>query len=356
MANFTTYGDILKSMENNFSTFCIAGTSSGDGKTTVTLALLRALYNRGLNTQPFKCGPDYIDPTFHNKACKKHSRNLDCWMMGAEAVKKSFARGSANMDCSVIEGVMGLFDSSKPGSLSGSTAETAIELNVPVILTINARGMAGSIAAMVKGYTEFCKDINVIGVIANRVGSENHASLLREALEAANLPPLLGYLPRNEDFVLPERHLGLVPFIENEKSGEWFDMLAFEAEKCFDIDKILELTQKPRPVAASIENSECKVRLAIAQDQAFHFYYEDNLDILRNCGFELVAFSPILDTELPGNIGGIYFGGGFPEVFASELSANESMRRQISDFAEAGGSIYAEVWWIYVSHGVSDGC
>lgn len=214
MANFTISGDILTSMENKFSTFCIAGTSSGDGKTTVTLALLRALYNRGLKAQPFKCGPDYIDPTFHNKACHRKSRNLDCWIMGKEAVKKSFARGSENTDCSIIEGVMGLYDSSRPGSLSGSTAETAMELNAPVILTINAKGMAGSIAAMVKGYSEFHKNINVIGVIANRIGSENHAALLKEALEAAKLPPLLGYLPRNDKFVLPERHLGLVPFIK----------------------------------------------------------------------------------------------------------------------------------------------
>ncbi len=355
MANSTISVDILINMGNKFSTFCIAGTSSCDGKTTVTLALLRALYNRGLKAQPFKCGPDYIDPTFHNKACHRKSRNLDCWIMGKNAVKSSFARGSENMDCSIIEGVMGLYDSSRPGLLSGSTAETAIELNVPVILTINAKGMAGSIAATVKGYSEFCQDINVTGVIANRVGSANHAALLKEALEAAKLPPLLGYLPRNEKFALPERHLGLVPFIENEKSDEWFDMLAEEAEKNIDIDKILELTKIPAPKVSALENKKGTVRLAVAYDQAFQFYYEDNFDILRNSGFELVKFSPLNDSKLPENISGIYFGGGFPEVFARELEDNKSMREKIKDFAKSGGNIYAECGgFMYLTESLKD--
>ena len=345
----------MRSTVNKLSAFCIAGTSSGDGKTTVTLALLRALYNRGMKVQPFKCGPDYIDPTFHNKACQRHSRNLDCWMMGKDAVKKSFAHGVADMDVGVLEGVMGLYDSSRPGTLSGSTAETAITLGVPVILTINAKGMAGSIAAMVKGYCDFCPDINIIGVIANRVGSANHASLLREDLELAGLPPLLGYLMRNEKFTLPERHLGLVPFIEHEKSTAWFDLLAAEAETCFDFDRILELTncQSAQIVRPVIETP--LIKLGIAYDRAFHFYYEDNLDILRNCGFELVKFSPISDKELPDDIKGIYLGGGFPEIFAAELEQNRSMRASIKAFANAGGAIYAECGgFMYLTESLKD--
>lgn len=340
---------------SGFSALCIAGTSSGDGKTTVTLALLRALVRRKLTVQPFKCGPDYIDPTFHNIAAHRYSRNLDCWMMGAEQVEKSFASGIADVDCAVIEGVMGMFDSAAPGSLEGSTAEVAVLLDVPVILTVNCRGMAGSIAAIVKGYTEFCDKVKVIGVIANMTGSETHAAILRRALELANLPPLLGWLPRNEKWALPERHLGLVPFIENEKSDEWFEQLGEAAEQYFDIDRILALcrTEKIKPPQKA--SYPAKLRLAVAEDEAFHFYYQDNLDILRENGFELVNFSPIHDPRLPDNIQGIYLGGGFPEVFAAELEQNSGMRQAIKDFAANGGAIYAECGgFMYLTEKLTD--
>jgi cobyrinic acid a,c-diamide synthase len=340
---------------NGFSALCIAGTSSGDGKTTVTLALLRALVKRKLNVQPFKCGPDYIDPTFHNIAAHRHSRNLDCWMMGAEQVKRSFAGGITEADCAVIEGVMGMFDSAAPGSLEGSTAEVASLLDVPVILTVNCRGMAGSIAAIVKGYTEFCDKVKVVGVIANMTGSETHAAILRRALELANLPPLLGYLPRNEHWALPERHLGLVPFIENEKSDEWFEQLGQAAEQYFDIDWILALCRMEKIATQPKTSHPAGARLAIARDEAFHFYYQDNLDILRENGFELVDFSPIHDLLLPDNIQGIYLGGGFPEVFAAGLEENSSMRQAIKNFAGNGGAIYAECGgFMYLTERLTD--
>ena len=340
---------------SEFSAVCIAGTSSGDGKTTVTLALLRALTRRKLTVQPFKCGPDYIDPTFHNIAAHRHSRNLDCWMMGREQVKKSFAAGAADTDCAVIEGVMGMFDSAAPGSLEGSTAEVATLLDVPVILTVNCRGMAGSIAAIVKGYAEFCDKVKVIGVIANMVGSEKHAEILRRALELANLPSLLGYLPRNEKWTLPERHLGLVPFIENEKSDEWFEELGTAAEKYFEIDKILALCVKAKSAPPHRAPRPVEVRLAVAKDEAFHFYYQDNLDILRENGFELVEFSPIRDRQLPDNINGIYLGGGFPEVFAAELEQNSRMRQAVKDFARNGGAVYAECGgFMYLTEKLTD--
>ncbi len=342
-------------MTTGFSALCIAGTSSGDGKTTVTLALLRALVKRKLAVQPFKCGPDYIDPTFHNIAAHRHSRNLDCWMMGAEQVKQSFANGIIDTDCAVIEGVMGMFDSAAPGSLEGSTAEIAALLEVPVILTVNCRGMAGSIAAIVKGYTEFCDNVKVIGVIANMVGSETHAAILRQALELAKLPPLLGYLPRNEKWALPERHLGLVPFIENEKSDEWFEQLGEAAEKYFDIDHIVELCRMAKIQPAPKTLLPAKARLAIAMDEAFHFYYQDNLDILQENGFELINFSPIHDERLPDNIQGIYLGGGFPEVFAAELERNTRMRQALKDFAGNGGIIYAECGgFMYLTEKLTD--
>ncbi len=333
-------------MADKFSSFCIGGTSSGDGKTTIAIALLRALRNRGLNVQPFKCGPDYIDPTFHRIASVRSSRNLDGWMMGPDAVRNSFAQGCRNADCAVIEGVMGLFDSSAPGSYEGSTAQIAELTGSQVVLTINARGMANSIAAMVKGYCEFNPALKIAGVIANKVGSENHANILRESLKLAGLPPLLGYLPRNEDWQLPERHLGLVPFLENEKSEDWFNELAEAAEKCFDIDLLLQLTSETRPEAEAASGFDRpKLRLGLALDQAFHFYYRDNLEILEDRGFELVPFSPIKDTALPPGCDALYIGGGFPEEFAAELAANQAMRHAIKVFpgtilAECGGYMY----------------
>ena len=328
---------------SNFPAFCVAGTGLGDGKTTVTLALLRALARRGKKVQPFKCGPDYIDPAFHNIASGQLSRNLDGWMMGTEQVKKSFAAASTGKDCAVVEGVMGLFDSSRPGTLEGSTAEISLIAGLPVVLVVNARGMAGSIAAMVKGYAEFHPELKVIGVIANKVGSDSHAKILKEALASAEMPPLLGYLKRNDKWILPERHLGLVPFTENKKTQEWFDALASEAEKYFEIDKILDLSRIIHPTIPEVEKSaKTGARLALARDKAFHFYYEDNLDMLRENGVELIEFSPLRDQSLPENIGGIYIGGGFPECFAGELESNQTMRKAIREFADRGGIVYAE--------------
>ncbi|MDD5727424.1 MAG: cobyrinate a,c-diamide synthase [Victivallales bacterium] len=333
-------------MKSDFNSFCIAGTSSGDGKTLVTLALLRALSRRGLKVQPFKCGPDYIDPTFHRIACKRQGRNLDAWMMGSEAVRTSFSSACADADCAVIEGVMGLFDGAAPDSPEGSTAQIATLTGSGVILTVNARGMSGSIAALVKGYSEFDSHTRVIGIIANRVGSAKHAELLATALQAANLPPLLGFLPRNSAWELPERHLGLVPFTENSKQEAWFDSLAAAAEEYFDIDEILRLSCISRPVEIKHRfERRPKFRIGVAMDKAFHFYYADNLELLERRGFEPVPFSPLTDRTLPENCVALYIGGGFPEEFAPELADNMRMRRAIKAFkgtvlAECGGYMY----------------
>lgn len=327
---------------NSFAAFCIAGTSSGDGKTTLTLALLRALRRRQIKVQPFKCGPDYIDPTFHQVAAGCASRNLDLWMMGENEVMNSFAVNSADADCAVVEGVMGMFDGASPVTLAGSTAETALVLHLPVILTVNAKGTAGSIAALVKGFVDFCPGITIIGVIANRVNSEAHAAILSEALAAHHLPPLLGRLPDTPEWALPERHLGLVPFAENEKSEPWFEKLADAAEQYLDLDRILKLAAMPRIAVEIPPLPPPSVRLGVALDEVFHFYYADNLDILRRSGIELIEFSPLHDTVLPENLNGIYLGGGFPEMFAGELAENSAMRRAIKTFADNGGAVYAE--------------
>jgi cobyrinic acid a,c-diamide synthase len=329
--------------KKRINAFCIAGTSSGSGKTTVSLALMRALRRRNLALKVFKCGPDYIDPTYHNKAAGVVSRNLDCWIMGEQEVRRAFFESISNdCDCAVIEGVMGLYDASRPDTIHGSTAEISIMLKVPVILTVNAKGMAGSIAAVVKGYAEFHPEINIIGVIANQVGSEKHAELLKSALESASLPPLVGFLPKNSEFTLPERHLGLVPSEENKNPEIWFDKLADAAEAYFDFDLIFRLSEYSfRVVQSMAEKREKMFTVAIARDKAFSFYYEDNLDILKQSGFNLIEFSPLDDSSVP-EADMLYLGGGFPEIFAEKLAANVSMRKSVKEFADSGKIVFAE--------------
>lgn len=334
---------------DQLSAMCIAAAQSGSGKTTLTLALLRALKRRGLKVQPFKCGPDYIDPTFHKQAAGVNSINLDTWMMKEEGVKESWAFHTKRSEVGVVEGVMGLFDGRVPGELVGSTADCARLLELPVILVVDAKGMAGSIAALVAGYTNFHPAVRIVGIIANKVGSSRHADILRTALKKANLPPLLGALLKSDDWVLPERHLGLVPFLENKKSDLWFNKLADVAEEQIDIDKLLNAChfQRNKAATAEVKNLSPDVKrngkvVAVAMDKAFHFYYQDNFRFLKEHGYQLVEFSPINDTALPKNIDILYLGGGYPEVFAKELSGNQSMRSSIAAYAEKGGTIYAE--------------
>jgi cobyrinic acid a,c-diamide synthase len=343
--NISIDGAKVCGAKERFSAFCIAATNSGSGKTTITLALLRALKRRGLKVQPFKCGPDYIDPGFHQQAAGRESINLDTWMMSEKGVKESFSRSCLDRKIAVVEGVMGLFDGFSASSLVGSSADCARLLNLPVILVVNAKGMAGSIAPLVKGFCEFNDEVKIAAVIANNVGSESHTKILRDALEYADLPPLLGGLPKNPEWQLQERHLGLTPFLENEKSSAWFENLADAVEKFINVDKLLELTeimQPELPQSSSQPVSDKKVRLALARDSAFHFYYPDNLYLLRQAGFEIVEFSPLTDKKLPEGCRMVMLGGGFPEMFAAELTANHEMRQAIKGFADNDGFIYAE--------------
>ncbi len=333
----------MQKKSKQFSAFCIAGTQSGSGKTTVTLAIISALSARGLKVGPFKCGPDYIDTAYHQQASARKCVNLDTWMMGVNAVLNSFATAANDADISVVEGVMGLFDGIDAKSCEGSTAHIAKILQLPVILVVNAHGMGASIAPIVKGFCEFRKYPKIMGVIANNVGSPNHVKLLSEALSCENLAPLLGTLPRNSDFIIPERHLGLLPSCENRKNKDYFNCLAKSAEENIDIDKILKLSkfEKPRLPAKKTLKKRSSI-LALAKDEAFNFYYPDNLQWLREMGFEIVEFSPLRDKSLPDNTDIVYMGGGFPEIFAKELSENCEIRSSINKFATNGGRIYAE--------------
>ncbi|MBQ7694541.1 MAG: cobyrinate a,c-diamide synthase [Lentisphaeria bacterium] len=324
----------------DFSQFMIAGTGSGSGKTTLTLGLLRALRRRGLRPAPFKCGPDYIDPLFHRQAAGRVSRNLDTFF-GSENVYAPHVREA---DVAVVEGVMGLFDGIFPGKLQGSCAEIARNLHLPVLLTVNARGISGSVAPLVKGFAEWEKDVRIAGVIADNVGSPRHAELLRDSLEAAGLPPLIGFLERNERWQLPERHLGLSL---HELSDAFLDSLAESLEKTLDFELLLSLTRAPRPESAPAPLPVPRLRLGVAMDEAFCFYYEANFDALRRAGVEIVPFSPLRDRELPPRLNGIYLGGGYPELFPEELGGNRVLRDALREFArshlvygECGGYLY----------------
>lgn len=326
--------------------FLLAAPKSGEGKTTVAVALMRALKNRGLAVQPFKCGPDYIDPGFHAAAAGRPSFNLDTWMMGKNGVRKLWAALCREADCGIAEGAMGLFDSIRPGDAAGSAADCASALHLPVILVFNARGMAWSVAALVGGFQRKANDmgVRIAGVIANNAGSARHKEILAQALEKEGLPPLLGALPRNREFALPERQLGLVPQEEACLSEEWLDALAKSAEDNIDIERILSLTQclRPQALPSPAPAGQSLGRMGIAKDKAFCFYYRENEAVLRQKGWELVPFSPLKDKALPEKLDAIYLGGGYPEVFAEELSENTAMRSAIRDFAAKGGEIYAE--------------
>jgi cobyrinic acid a,c-diamide synthase len=320
----------------------IAGDRSGVGKTTVTLALLAALRQRRQQVQSFKVGPDYIDPMFHTYITGRACRNLDPILTSEDYVQQCFARHSQGMPYALIEGVMGLFDGALGTSDVGSTAHVARLLKIPVVLVLNCSSISRSIAAIVHGFCTFDLRVRVAGVILNQVGSDRHLELLSQALEPLNLL-ILGVLRRQDNITIPDRHLGLVPTAELSQLNAIVERLAHLGETCFDWSKLLPLLEcekqnnEPEPAPPT-----AKIRLAIAQDKAFSFYYADNLTILQQLGAELVSWSPLRDRTLPEGIQGLYFGGGFPEVFAAELAENSSAQQAVKSSILAGIPTYAE--------------
>lgn len=329
-------------MNSDFlSAFLLGGVNSGSGKTTLAAALLRALRRRGIDVAPFKCGPDYIDPSFHRQAAGRASFNLDpCFHAGA-ALRSAFARSAATADAAVVEGVMGLFDGTCPGTRAGSSAEIAARLGLPVVLVVNARGISGSIAPLVKGFCEWDPEVRIAGVIADFTGSARHGQLLADALRTAGLPPLLGRFDRNEAWRLPERHLGLTT---GTLDDALLDRMADAAEESIDLDRLLELARIPRPavVVSVAAQATSGLRLGVAQDEAFHFYYEENFELLRERGVELVFFSPLHDRDLPPELDGLWFGGGYPELFAETLAENDAMLDAVRSFAASGRVVWGE--------------
>jgi cobyrinic acid a,c-diamide synthase len=311
----------------------IAGTHSGVGKTTVTLGLMAALKRRGLKVQPFKVGPDFIDPSHHTAICDRPSRNLDPFMMGLDGVKRSFCSGIVGADVAVVEGVMGLYDG-MDASETGSTAQVAKTLGIPVLLVLNVHGMSRSAAAVELGFVAFDPAVNVAGTVLNRVGSERHLSMLRSSLRL----PIIGAMPRSRQIEMKSRHLGLEMSFETKHD---LGALASLVEENADLDRILELTCTcdPCPDSKPESTPEGSVRIGVALDEAFCFYYQENLYELRRRGAELVFFSPIHD-DLP-DVDGLYIGGGYPELHAESLERGAA-RMQIKHASEDGMPIYGE--------------
>lgn len=324
----------------------ISGTHSGAGKTTLTTGVLRALYNRGLKVQPFKSGPDYIDPAFHSFVVSRASRNLDVWMLGEETTKDLFIKNAKNADISVIEGVMGLYDGLGTEKDMGSTAHLSKVLGAPVILVVDGSGMSSSAAAIVTGYAKYDEDVNIAGVILNNMHGQKHYDLLRQAIERDTGIPCVGYLNKNSAISLKSRHLGLVPSGEVDALDSKLNEVASMVTETVDLDKIIDIAKSAEAMDEkdlSVQAvTDKKVRIAIAKDRAFNFYYQDSLDLIEDLGGQLVPFSPVNDQALPENIGGIILGGGFPEVFAEEISQNVSMKNAILKAARSGMPIYAE--------------
>jgi cobyrinic acid a,c-diamide synthase len=321
----------------------IAGTQSGVGKTTITLGLIAALRRRGLTVQPFKVGPDFIDPGHHTRAAGRVCRNLDGWMLRQEDNLALFRGQAREADLAVVEGVMGLFDGYDGLSEAGSTAQMAKWLGLPVLLVVDSRSMARSAAALVHGFATFDPALALAGVIFNRVAGAGHLQYLQQALGQLKGIKCFGGLPREADLAIPERHLGLFTAEDHPLEDRRLEHLAAVLAEHLDLEGLLaslpELTIPRETPGAGVPPY---VRLGVARDQAFCFYYPENLELLAHFGAELVPFSPLRDRELPGNLHGLYLGGGYPELSAGQLAANAGMKQSIAALAERGLPIYAE--------------
>ncbi len=365
----------------------IAGERSGVGKTTVTLALLSSLAGKNAKVQSFKVGPDYIDPMFHQRVTGLACRNLDPVLTSEAYVQQCFSRHVQDVDYALVEGVMGLFDGASGRDDWASTAHVARLLQLPILLVLDCSRLSRSVAAIAHGYRSFDKRIQLAGVVLNRVGSDRHLQLLQDALEPLHLP-ILGVLRRQDNITIPDRHLGLVPTAEMPNLDALIDRLTQLGDSYFDWERLLPLLTPPYPplprggeqeelpfplltppypplsrggeqeqadfpvppltkgglggVQRVEGETKTPIRIAIARDRAFSFYYQDNLDILQQLGADLVFWSPLTDTALPENIQGLYFGGGFPEVFAQQLAENTSARDAVHTAILTGMPTYAE--------------
>ncbi|WP_369257451.1 cobyrinate a,c-diamide synthase [Streptomyces sp. R35] len=325
----------------------IAAPSSGSGKTTVATGLMAAFASRGLAVSPHKVGPDYIDPGYHALATGRVGRNLDAYLCGAELISPLFAHGARGCDLAVVEGVMGLFDGAAGQGELASTAHVAKLLRAPVVLVVDASSQSRSVAALVHGFASWDPGVRVAGVILNKVGSERHEQMLREALDESGVP-VLGVLRRAAQVDTPSRHLGLVPVAERRAEAvEAVAALAEQVRRGCDLDALLALARSAPalpedpwepPSGAAGEHPV----VAVAGGAAFTFSYAEHAELLAAAGAEVVPFDPLRDEQLPDGTAGLVIGGGFPEVYAPELSANEPLRKAVADLALGGAPVAAE--------------
>lgn len=338
----------------------LAAPSSGSGKTMITCGILQSFVNRGLSPASFKCGPDYIDPMFHTKVIGARARNLDTFFTDEAVTRYLFAKTAVNAGVSVLEGVMGIFDGLGGTSPRASSYDLASVTDTPVILVVNARGMSLSVIPMILGYLEYQKRLGkqvIRGIILNQMTKMTY-QLLKEKIEEQTGIRLLGYVPRLEGCTIESRHLGLVTPDEITDLQQTLNRLSEELEKCLDLDGILEIAgsapdyedrelQVPEKVRKYLVQRDIP-RIGVTMDEAFCFYYQDNLELLQQMGAELVWFSPLHDKNLPEQLGGLILGGGYPELYAEQLEQNSSMKKQICEalskgmpyLAECGGFMY----------------
>jgi len=332
----------------------ISAGSSSSGKTTVTIGLLAALSKAGYKVQPFKVGLDYIDPSYYSDITGRRARNIDGYLMDEERVLDVFLHGyevDGEADIAIIEGVRGLYEGLESYTDIGSTAQIAKILNCAVILVLNARSITRSAAAIVSGFKAFDPQVNIAGVILNNIGGQRHAMKAKEAIEHYTGVPVIGIIHRNNEMMISMRHLGLVPAIEERRRSADFDTRINTIRDVIiegvDIDKVLDIARQTAPLSRPSDTIfvrreiSQKPVIGIALDEAFNFYYHDNLELLQLAGAKLQYFSPVHDKHLP-DVDGIYIGGGYPELFAAELEANISMREDMKAASEAGMPIYGE--------------
>ena len=319
----------------------VAGTTSGVGKTTITAAIIHGIKKKGYSVQPFKVGPDFIDPSYLTAVSGKYARNLDPWLMESTGVLKSFIQNS-NSNFSVIEGVMGYYDGFSGDSNFASTHHVATILNTPVILILDASKTARSIAATALGFTKFHRMSRIVGFILNKIASKRHEVLCRQALSPLKIP-ILGVIPKNSDLEMRSRHLGLVPVAEQNSLQSKISKIARITYDFIDIERIIQIGKKATslPQTRPEKNAKQRTKILIALDESFNFYYQDNFDALRREGAKIEFFSPVSDRKV-ADCDGIYLGGGFPEVLGFALEKNQMMRKTIKKLAESGIPIYAE--------------
>ncbi|PQV43684.1 Ni-sirohydrochlorin a,c-diamide synthase [Methanohalophilus euhalobius] len=333
----------------------ISADRSSSGKTTIVAGMLAALTARGYRVQPFKVGLDYIDPSYHSEITGRNARNIDGYLMDEEGIRDVFTHGcetDKKADVAIIEGVRGLYEGFDSFTDTGSTAQIAKILKCPVVLVINARSITRSAAALVKGYTSFDENINIAGVILNNIGNPRHAKKASEAIEHYTGIPVLGTIRRDNAMQISMRHLGLIPALEGRRRISDLDQrigtIRDRVDEGVDIAEILKIANSadpvekpPRSMFTSRDINGRRPKIGVALDEAFNFYYYDNIELLQLAGADLEYFSPVHDGKLP-DVDGLYIGGGYPELFASQLQDNESLRREIREASRSGMPIYAE--------------